>query len=315
MSEQATKGSPWDVFIHLLAVIALYVSIYGALILLFQFVNLALPDPLDNQIDVHDYIRYGVSMVVIFFPAYAWAWRSIEIDLGANPEKRWLWVRTCPIYLTLFLAGLLALSDLSFLVYFFLTGDLTSRFLLKVAAILAIAGAVEVFYLDALRREPGRMPLATRTFAYAVSALAAAIVIAGFAVAGSPGRARLARLDVKRLEDLAGIQRKIVEYWQSKAVLPASLDQLADNVSGYSAPSDPVNGKPYGYRVAGVTVFELCADFDTNDPDAARSLPRWSSTEGGVDTTWNHPSGHACFPRTIDSSRYPPKGSQSSPDP
>ncbi len=255
MSDQTTKGTPWDVFIHLLAVVALYVSIYGALMLLFQFVNLALPDPTDVQFDVHDSIRYGVSMVVIFFPAYAWAWRSIEIDFSANPEKRRLWIRTCPIYLTLFLAGLLALIDLSVLVYFFLGGDLTLRLLLKVAAILGIAGAVLVFYLGALRREPGRLPFATRALAYAVCALAGVIVIAGFALAGSPARSHLGRLDLKRVEALQSIQREILTYWQNKAALPASLDQLADNVSGYVPPHDPGNDAPYGFRIAGVTSF------------------------------------------------------------
>jgi hypothetical protein len=154
--------------------------------------------------------------------------------------------------------------------------------LLKVAATLGIAGAVLVFYLRALRREPGRLPFATRALAYAVCALAGVIVIAGFRLAGSPARSHLGRLDLKRVEALQSIQREILTYWQNKAALPASLDQLADNVSGYVPPRDPDSDAPYGYRIAGVTSFELCADFDTNDPDAARNLPRWTSTEGGV---------------------------------
>ncbi len=122
MNEEMVKGSPWDVFIHLLAVIALYAGISGVLIALFQYVNLAFPDPMDVQIDVRDWIREGVALVVIFFPAYVWAWRSIEIDLAANPGKGRMWLRTCPIYLTLFLAGLFALGDLACLVYHFMSG-------------------------------------------------------------------------------------------------------------------------------------------------------------------------------------------------
>ena len=92
MNDDVAKKFALGRVIHLLAVIALYVSVYGALSLLFQFTNLALPDPLDRQIDVRDYIRYGVSMVIVFFPVYWWAWRSIEADLTANPGKRRQWV-------------------------------------------------------------------------------------------------------------------------------------------------------------------------------------------------------------------------------
>src|SRR5260221_4342343 len=51
MNDKQGKGSPWDVFMHLLAVIALYVSIVCALTLLFQYVNLSLPDPADAGVD------------------------------------------------------------------------------------------------------------------------------------------------------------------------------------------------------------------------------------------------------------------------
>ena len=56
MNDDVAKKFALGRVIHLLAVIALYVSVYGALSLLFQFTNLALPDPLDRQIDVRDYI-------------------------------------------------------------------------------------------------------------------------------------------------------------------------------------------------------------------------------------------------------------------
>ncbi len=303
MNDEEIKGSPWDVFIHLLAVIALYASIAGALTTMFQYVNLVFPDPMDVGIDVRNWIREGVALLVIFFSAYVWAWRSIEIDLAANPGKRRLWIRTCPIYLTLFLAGLFALGDLACLVYYFMGGDLTSRFLLKVTAILAVSGAVFWFYLNALRREPGPLPRATRTFVYSIAAVVGAIVITGFATAGSPARARLARLDVNRIEDLRNIQFQIIRYWQSKAVLPASLDQLRDELSGFSPPHDPENRKPYGYRVTSPTSFELCTDFALTDFDTRRSLPQWLRND---DTVWNHQAGHVCFTRTIDPALYPP---------
>ncbi|MDO8433762.1 MAG: DUF5671 domain-containing protein [Candidatus Binatus sp.] len=305
MKEKEIEGSLWDVFIHVLAVIALYVSIVGALTVLFQYVNLSLTDTADVEVDVRDRIRWGVASLLIFFPAYVWAWRLIEMDLSENPEKKKLWVRTCPIYLTLFLAGLLALSDLACLVYYFMSGDLTSRFLLKVIAVLLVSGAVLWFYLSALRRVPGPLPSATRAFAYATFLLVGLLVIAGFATAGSPSRAHLARLDVTRIENLQDIQREIVEYWQNKMALPTSLDQLSDSISGFSPPRDPATSASYGYHAVSPTSFELCADFALRDFDTEHTLPSWTRMRLGK-IYWNHEAGHFCFSRTIDPARHPP---------
>lgn len=305
MDDEQARGSPWDFFIHLLAVIALYAGVIGALVALFQFVNLAFPDPVDVDIDVRGEIRVGVAMLLIFFPAYVWAWRSIEADLASNPGKRRLWMRTCPIYLTLFFAGLLALTDLACLVYYFMSGDLTSRVLLKAAAIVVVSGAVLWFYLNALRREPGAFPPATRSFAYAAIAVAGAIAIAGFATAGSPRHARLVRFDVIRVRDLQNIQPEIIKYWQRKGFLPASLAQLRDNISGFSVPLDPRSHQPYEYRVLSPASFELCADFALKETDPGRNLPKWQRPWAEA-TVWRHEAGHYCFTRTIDPARYPP---------
>jgi hypothetical protein len=309
MNDEVTKSSPWDVFINLLAVIALYVSVYGALSLLFQFTNLAMPDPLDQRIDVHDWIRYGVSMLMVFFPAYWWAWNSIESDLASNPGKRRLWIRTCPIYLTLFLAGMMVLGDIACLVYYVMSGDSTSRFVWKVVAVLFVAGAVFVFYRNALRREPGPMPGAMRAFAYGTAALASTLVVAGFVIAGSPTRAHRAGLDQQRLRDLDSVEQKIVEYWSDKGELPASINQLRDEVVSYSPERDPASGDAYGYRKTGATSFELCADFELKDSDAARTIERWEPAS--TSTAWNHEAGHYCFARTIDPERHPPRKSKS----
>ncbi|MGH7779168.1 MAG: DUF5671 domain-containing protein [Candidatus Binataceae bacterium] len=134
---EAAKSSPWDVLIHLLVVIALYSSVYAVLTLLFQFINVAIPEPLDDLLTRDDRIRYALAVLIVSFPTYWSAWRAVEIDLGRNPGKSRLWVRTCPIYLTMFLAGVILLSDAIYLIHYFLGGDLTVRFVLKIAAAMA----------------------------------------------------------------------------------------------------------------------------------------------------------------------------------
>lgn len=307
MTEEQAKSSPWDVFINLLAAIALYAAMWSVLSLLFSFIDLRLPDPADRPLDLRDDIRSALAVLIIFFPAYVWAWRTIEIDLAANPDKRRRWLRTCPIYLTLFLAGLFALGDLSYVVYYFLTGDLTSRVILKVAAIGLVAGAVFGFYLYLLRREPGIFAPGARLFGYTSCLMAVAVAIAGFGVAGSPTRARLQRLDAKRIQNLADIQTKLVSYWQQKRNLPRSIDDLNDDLGGFTAPSDPETRQPYDYRATGATSFDLCANFALKDYDVRRTVYVWvPESDGGYNSAWNHDAGHVCFTRTIDPSRNPP---------
>ena len=57
------------------------------------------------------------------------------------------------MYLTLFVAAGVLIGDLTTLVYNVLGGELTVRFLLKVATVAAIAGAIFSHYLLDLRRE------------------------------------------------------------------------------------------------------------------------------------------------------------------
>ncbi len=307
VTEQQAKSSPWDVFINLLAVIALYAAMWSVLSLLFSFIDLRLPDPADRPLDLRDSIRSALAVLIIFFPAYVWAWRSIEVDLAANREKRRRWLRTCPIYLTLFVAGVFALGDLSYVVYYFLTGDLTARVILKVAAIGLVAGTVFGFHLYVLGREPGGFALGARVFGYLTCVLVAMVAIAGFEVAGSPTRARLQRLDARRIENLAAIQTKLVSYWQQKRTLPGSIDDLNDDLVGFTAPTDPETHHPYEYRATGSTSFDLCADFALKDYEVRRTVYVWvPESDGGYNSAWNHDVGHVCFTRTIDPSRNPP---------
>jgi len=307
MNEQSS--SPWDVFINLLAVIAVYASVYAAVSLIFSYINLAFPDPLDSTISINDSLRYAIAMLFVSFLVYCWSWRSIESDLAQNPFKRKWWLRTCPIYLTIFLAGLLLLGDLICLIYYYLGGELTSRFALKVASLALVAGSVLVFYRDALRVEPGARSTVRRVLGLGVTAVVAGLVVAGIAIAGSPTRARLAELDKQKVGDLDEIQTKIVAYWTAKGALPASLSDLHDSVIDFAPPKDPQSDAPYGYRAISATAFELCADFNLPKRRAAQDLSPWKRNDSVL---WDHATGQVCFARNIDPKLHPPNSAKGS---
>jgi hypothetical protein len=304
------RTEPRDVFIYLLAMVTLYASACAVITLLFQYVNLGFPDPLDSGGYVSEKIRWSLAELIILFPVYFWSTRVLEGEAASDPSKAAMRIRRWMLCLTLFLAGLLIIGDLVCLIYKFLGGELTMRFVLKVASIVAVAGAIFAYYRDALRRS-GEIPPRERTFAIAATGVVAAIVAVGVFNAGSPARARLVAFDEQRANDLRSIQKEIVSYWQAKDRLPATLTDLTDSISGFTAPSDPVTHRAYAYRATGVDSFELCADFDLAGKEERTYLFGREDRLGG----WKHNSGRVCYARHIDPAKYPPNATAKTPAP
>ena len=295
-------SKPRDVFIYLLVVIMLYTSVCELITLLFDYVNLALPDPLDASGNQLESIRMAVAVLVVAFPVYLWASRFIARDLAAHPEKSELPIRRWLLYMTLFLAALLVIGDLVALVYNFMGGDLTARFVLKVGAILVVAGAVFGYYRYELRRAPAEFSNAARWLVRIGAAAVLVAAVAGFVLAGSPARQRLVRTDLRRIADLSTLENEIVNYYRVKNALPQSLDQLANSISGFRPPNDPQSKRPYEYRVTGTLSFQLCADFSL---PTVQEKPLAYSPPGLRDGwNWSHEAGRECFTRTIDPAFY-----------
>ena len=299
MDEAKVKSSPWDIFINLLGVIALYASMWSALFVTFGLIDLGLPDPADGPFYIQcDSIRWSVAVLIVFLPACLWAWRAIEIDLATNPAKRTRWLRTGPIYLTLFVTGLLALGDLSSVIYYFLTGDLVLRVALKMAAIGVISGAVFYFYLKLLRHDPAEPSSGPPLFVYGSAVAALTLIVTGIAVAGSPAHAHLERLDATRVDNLVQIEQRVLAYRITEKKLPDSLDDLQRERFGLPIPTDPGSHQAYGYARLDDSSFQLCADFGLRDHDANGSIQRFSLQ--ARDEVWNHDAGHFCFKRSAE---------------
>lgn len=300
------KSTPKDVFMHLLAIAALYISATSFGMLVFQFIDRWFPDPL---IDYYAYsasfgvMRWAIASLVIVFPVYVWTARSVQKDATTNPEKRQLRIRKWLLYFTLFLAAAVIIGDLVALVYNFLGGDLSARFILKIAAVFFIAAAIFSYYLWNLKQEvmASRDPR-MKWFIYAMVAIVGAAVVYGFFAVGSPFRERLRRFDERRVQNLQNIQWQVVSYWQKKEKLPAGLGDLRDEISGFTSPRDPESGSDYEYRILGDLKFELCAEFDT---DSGRDVPKsLLPIPGELSENWMHEAGRKCFERTIDPELY-----------
>ncbi len=310
---ETQKTSPKDVFLHLLSILWLYVSIIAFGNLVFQIINIYFPDTLsyDYGSYANEYLKWPLSVLVVVFPLYIAFSYHVNKDAITNPVKREMRVRKWLIYLTLSLAAVVISGDLISLIYTYLSGEITTRFMLKVLTVFAIAVSVFGYYFWNLKeKEMATQNMKMKLFVYAVIAMVVGFIIAGFVMAGSPQSARLKRFDDRRVNELQSIQNEIILYYQSKQKLPESLDLLTYSISGFKVPVDPETGVAYEYVAGGKLEFDLCAVFSTSNQNAnvasgdTRPQPAYPSYNDPNDN-WLHDKGRICFERIIDPDRHP----------
>lgn len=307
----SVKSSAKDVFLYLLMVIMLAVGVGFFITLVWQYINIKLPDPIEfYRQGAFNLMRSAISALVIVWPVLILSSWMIKKDLYSINEKRNIWVRKWLLYLTLFVASLTVIINLISLTNSFLGGELTMRFFLKVATVLLVAVGVFAFYLWELRRDVEKKTNVHRIVCALSFVLVTGWVVAGLLVVGTPSGQRMVRFDEMRVNDLSSIQNEVLAHWIQKGTLPETLDKVADSISGYIVPVDPETGEAYKYRPTGDLTFELCANFTTSlessDTQRDIAIPRnaYYSDFGGGALSWDHDLGEQCFERKIDPDLY-----------
>ncbi len=144
-----------DAFVYLLLFTTLYIVAFNLGNLLFQFINRAFPDPasLQDESAFRSSVRFSVASLVVSLPVFLWMSRLTGRLTAADPTQRMSPVRRWLTYLTLFVAACILIGDFTSLVYNLLGGETTTRFVLKVAIVGAIAGTVFWYYVSDLRAD------------------------------------------------------------------------------------------------------------------------------------------------------------------
>ncbi|MDO8663614.1 MAG: DUF5671 domain-containing protein, partial [Candidatus Wildermuthbacteria bacterium] len=315
------KVSPRDVFIHILTIITLYFSAASFITLLFQYINRLVADPLAPESFYYfslGPLRFAISSLLIVFPAFITASWFLNKGYVKDPAKRESRLRKWLIYFTLFATALIVLGDLVKLVYEFLGGEVTLRFILKSFSFLLVSGTIFSYYLwDVRRTDAAKSP---KYFVRTLCLVIGLAAIGGFFLIGSPKEARARQFDEQRIMDLQNIQWQIVNYWQSKGKLPEKLTDLQDSITGFAAPIDPKTLAVYEYQIksAESLSFDICATFDRSGGGSQgqirmiKAVP-FPSSIGVQGQSWAHLEGRICFERAIDKDLYPVREKAASP--
>ncbi|WP_411832140.1 DUF5671 domain-containing protein [Pseudoxanthomonas mexicana] len=145
-----------EAFLYLLLFATLYYAAWHLGSLLFDLINKAWPDPAEMEYLASrrpSSMRWSTASVLIAFPVFAWVARLLSRELARNPAKRLSAVRRWLTYLTLFVAAMVLIGDMTTLLYNALGGELTLRFVAKVVVAGLIAGSIFGYYLWDLRKE------------------------------------------------------------------------------------------------------------------------------------------------------------------
>ncbi len=322
-------------FLCLGLLITLITSVTSFLNLVFETLSKRFPDVLNATYQYgystyeYESIRMALATLIIFFPAFlivSYFWKKFSKgEMGHIDQIIRKWV----IYIILFLSAIVLMVDLVALIRYFISGEITTRFILKVVVVLVTALIVGKYYiLDLMDNKIFGITIRKSGLIFSIisTILVLGAIFCSFSIMGSPFKQRLLRLDDRRINDLQSIQYQIINYWQQKEKLPAKLSDLSNPISYYSLPVDPEfeKGNTYEYIPKDKLKFELCATFALPipkgwreyDTGGVRPMMDYSMKEaatvaypypgGGVNESWDHQVGRTCFERTIDKDIYPP---------
>ncbi len=327
--EQHKKLSPQFFFLSIGVLVSLIASVSAFLSLVFETLNHAFPDVLTStyQYGYNTYnfegIRSALALLIIVFPVFLVV-TKFWLKASRHALSHWDEVlRRWALYLIIFLSSVTIVVDLVTLVRYFVSGEITTRFLLKVAITLVVSALVGWHYVRQLKRSLGKGDPKNTFFSVIAAVLVLGAIIYSFSVIGSPTSQRNLRLDQRRVEDLQSIQWQVISYWQQKEMLPETLEAFNNPISSFMVPRDPEfeKGRVYEYQKLGDRAFELCATFTLPMPagwqefggsgiypmrDIAISSEPAVYRGGGMSENWDHQEGRTCYQREIDPELYPP---------
>ncbi|MCE0506798.1 DUF5671 domain-containing protein [Roseivivax sp. GX 12232] len=251
-----------EAFLYALMFLSLGVSIGYLVTLGFSLIGRWFPDPADapRYGGFSGTMRWAIANLVIFVPLFLLLDRRMVTNRQGDPAGARSRSRAWLGHVLLLLAAAALIGDAVAVLYAFLSGELTPRFLAK-ALLVALAAGLVFLYIRGLMAE-ARRPAPDRLAVAGIGGLALLLVASAFWQVGGPGQGRAEARDEARFSDLLGLTSLVA----CKAATGG--DTLPEDLSpGESCHydirrSDPFTEAPYRYEVLNPGEYRLCAEFE-----------------------------------------------------
>lgn len=316
----AKRASTGDVILNFFSFILMGIVVSALGTLYYGIIHVYFPDSIafENGYDSYAFsrasatIHYAIAALVVAFPLHVlalrlWFKRFREDELKTE-SKLTKWIT----YLVLLVASVTIVGDLIYVLFQFLQGEITVRFLLKACTVLGIAGMVFGFYFLERKKIQYRVDiprLVFQRFGYVCAGLVLIGIVLGFFASGGPSEERARTFDERRSTDLVGMVSCVTRYAELMDKLPDTLEDLRTyQETWYCTVEDAETGAPYEYKVLSplvsnvqglkVGTVELCATFSA-PTDSRVSKPQTYGVMMGNVQYYTHGEGRTCFTQEI----------------
>ncbi|OSQ50607.1 hypothetical protein MGEO_11430 [Marivita geojedonensis] len=230
----------------------------NTLTLLFAQINLWLPDP-DEPARYSRLagLRWSMAALIVFGPVFWWIDRTDRRATATDPARRHGTMRRWLSAIAMLIAVITLLGDALYLIYSWLDGQITLRFLVKSATVALMALIVLAYF-----REDRDLPLPLLPLPAAWGLIALAVVALGlaFRAVGGPAQGQMEQRDQWRLSDLRNLSEEIH--------MCPGIDQndLPETLEPMTCASNPARLTGFAssitYTRVGPTEYALCTEVE-----------------------------------------------------
>ena len=283
-------------FYYLLSLVALIFMSLSVGMIVFAIINKTVADALNNFLGNYDsQLKFAISALIIATPIYYLISRLISQGLRRGDLEKDSGIRRWLTYFILLISSLIVLGSFISVINVFLSGELTSRFILKALTVFVIAAAVFSFYFYDIKRENiDKKDKVVTIFWIASLVLVAAAFIASWFFVEPPKVARARLLDQALVNNIYSLESAVNNYYDRYKKLPDSLEAVTSD-NGIYLPSqsliDPETEVPIVYNKLGEQSFELCATFRSDSAATDANGPSPAVYPGDK----NHRAGYQCL--------------------
>lgn len=291
-------------FYYLLSLVALIFTTISVGMIVYSIIDKTVPDALNTYISNYDgQLKFAISALIIAAPIFYIISNLIFRGLRKEELDKESGVRRWLTYLILLVSSLIILGVFIGIINNFLSGELTSRFILKAITMFIISAAVFSFYFYDIKREDLiKKDLVVRLFFFISLALVIAAFIAAFFFVESPKTARARRLDQILTNNISSLESSVNTYYEKNKKLPENIDALKAERNIYlDAVSlvDPETKEPIVYQKISDKEFQFCAVFRLDSAQANDERMMGAASYPAYKGDKSHAAGYQCIPGSL----------------
>ena len=277
ISTEEKRNPAFHLFLYLVSFLSLGFVAAGIISVYFQLINKviketqALGEYSSGYFD-SGALKFGIASLAVALPIYYAVLYVLHRKLEKNEIQPQSMIRKFITYFALFVFSAMGVGSLIALLYNYLDGELTTKFLLKALVFFIVSAFFFVFYLWEIRRKEFARNKFLTFFIPSILIAASALVI-GLVIVDSPQVAREKKIDSEAIDTIISIHSDVNMFYETNKRLPKAEE-------GELALSKGVE-----YFPKGQTGYQLCDTFK----QPSEGLQNFQ------DERWNHPAGRYCF--------------------